>query len=423
MIRTAILTWLVLCLMPAHASHDDGLSLAFDDAPVERVLQALADYQHINLMISPEVEGRLSLRLENVPWQQALSLVGRMARLTLLEEENVLLVYPESWQQQRHEAEKAQQAEALQQQPLQQRRISLHYASASDVHRSLQSERPSLMTARGSATVDSRTNSLLLRDSPLALEETARWIRALDVPLEQVELAAHIVTISEEHLHELGVNWRLYNEGDVINRALRHPLLDIPLGLNSHDVSVGVTLSRIGGKLLDLELSALEQENQVEIIASPRLFTSHQQTASIKQGTEIPYEVSAGNSGATSIEFKEAVLGMEVTPAVLGNGRIQLKIRISQNVPGRAVQTGDSQVLSIDKQEIETQVTVSDGQTLALGGIFHQQRTRGQRQVPLLGNLPVVGSLFRQHAEEQRKRELVIFMTPRLVREAALSAR
>lgn len=238
-----------------------------------------------------------------------------------------------------------------------------------------------------------------------------------------MELAAHIVTISEEHLHELGVNWRLYNEGDVINRALRHPLLDIPLGLNSHDVSVGVTLSRIGGKLLDLELSALEQENQVEIIASPRLFTSHQQTASIKQGTEIPYEVSAGNSGATSIEFKEAVLGMEVTPAVLGNGRIQLKIRISQNVPGRAVQTGDSQVLSIDKQEIETQVTVSDGQTLALGGIFHQQRTRGQRQVPLLGNLPVVGSLFRQHAEEQRKRELVIFMTPRLVREAALSAR
>lgn len=423
MIRIAILTLLMICLTSTRASTDDGLSLAFDDAPIERVLQALADYQHINLMISPEVQGTLSLRLDNVPWQQALSLVARMARLTLLEEDNVLLVYPESWQQQRREAEKAQRAETLQQQPLQQRRISLQYASASEVHRSLQGERQSLMTARGSATVDSRTNSLLLRDSESALNETERWVRALDVPLEQVELAAHIVTISEEHLHELGVNWRLYNEGDVVNRALRHPLLDIPLGLNSPAVSVGVTLSRIGGKLLDLELSALEQENQVEIIASPRLFTSHQQTASIKQGTEIPYEVSAGNSGATSIEFKEAVLGMEVTPTVLGNGRIQLKIRISQNVPGRVVQTGDSQVLSIDKQEIETQVTVNDGQTLALGGIFHQQRTRGQRQVPLFGNLPVVGGLFRQHAEEHKKRELVIFMTPRLVREAALSSR
>ncbi|OAE06378.1 DNA uptake porin HofQ [Pantoea sp. OXWO6B1] len=423
MIRISILTFLLICLTSARASHDEGLSLAFDDAPIERVLQALADYQQINLMISPEVQGTLSLRLDNVPWQQALSLVARMARLTLLEEDNVLLVYPEHWQQQRREAEQAQQAEVLQQQPLQQRRISLHYASASEVHRSLQGERQSLMTARGSATVDSRTNSVLLRDSAAALKETERWVRALDVPLEQVELAAHIVTISEDHLHELGVNWRLYNAGDVVDRALRHPLLDIPLGLNSPAVSVGVTLSRIGGKLLDLELSALEQENQVEIIASPRLFTSHQQTATIKQGTEIPYEVSAGNSGATSIEFKEAVLGMEVTPTVLGNGRIQLKIRISQNVPGRAIQTGDSQVLSIDKQEIETQVTVNDGQTLALGGIFHQQRTRGQRQVPLLGHLPAVGNLFRQQSEEHKKRELVIFMTPRLVREAALTAR
>jgi len=420
-IRTIILTLALCCLTPAFAN-DEKLSLAFDDAPVERILQALADYQGINLLIAPDVQGALTLRLDDMPWSQALDLVSRMARLTLIEEENVLLVYPESWQQQQQKEEKAQQEEKQHQLPLKQRRVVLHYANASDVHRSLQGERQSLMTPRGSATVDSRTNTLLLRDTEAALKETERWLQALDVPLEQVELAAHIVTISEEHLHELGVNWGLHTaEGGVIN-ALRNPQLNIPLAINAAGVSVGVTLARIGGQLLDLELSALEQENQIEIIASPRLFTSHQQTASIKQGTEIPYEVSAGNSGATSIEFKEAVLGMEVTPTVLGNGRIQLKIRISQNVPGRSIKTGETEVLSIDKQEIETQVTLKDGQTLALGGIFQQQRSRGQNQLPLLGDIPLLGVLFRQQTEERKKKELVIFITPRLVREAALTA-
>ena len=421
MIRTIILTLALCCLTPAFAN-DEKLSLAFDDAPVERILQALADYQGINLLIAPDVQGALTLRLDGMPWSQALDLVSRMARLTLIEEENVLLVYPESWQQQQQKEEKAQQEEKQHQLPLKQRRVVLHYANASDVHRSLQGERQSLMTLRGSATVDSRTNTLLLRDTEAALKETERWLQALDVPLEQVELAAHIVTISEEHLHELGVNWGLHTaEGAVIN-ALRNPQLNIPLAINAAGVSVGVTLARIGGQLLDLELSALEQENQIEIIASPRLFTSHQKTASIKQGTEIPYEVSAGNSGATSIEFKEAVLGMEVTPTVLGNGRIQLKIRISQNVPGRSIKTGETEVLSIDKQEIETQVTLKDGQTLALGGIFQQQRSRGQNQLPLLGDIPLLGVLFRQQTEERKKKELVIFITPRLVREAALTA-
>lgn len=421
MIRTIILTLVLCCLTPAFAN-DEKLSLAFDDAPVERILQALADYQGINLLIAPGVQGVLTLRLDDMPWSQALDLVSRMARLTLIEEENVLLVYPESWQQQQQKEEKAQQEEKQHQLPLKQRRVVLHYANASDVHRSLQGERQSLMTPRGSATVDSRTNMLLLRDTEAALKETERWLQALDVPLEQVELAAHIVTISEEHLHELGVNWGLHTAEGAVMNALRNPQLNIPLAINAAGVSAGVTLARIGGQLLDLELSALEQENQIEIIASPRLFTSHQQTASIKQGTEIPYEVSAGNSGATSIEFKEAVLGMEVTPTVLGNGRIQLKIRISQNVPGRSIQTGETEVLSIDKQEIETQVTLKDGQTLALGGIFQQQRSRGQNQLPLLGDIPLLGALFRQQTEERKKKELVIFITPRLVREAALTA-
>ncbi|MCW0976460.1 DNA uptake porin HofQ [Pantoea sp. JV6] len=422
MIRIATLLLLLSCLLPVHAADEEPLSLTFDNAPVERILQALADYQQINLMIAPEVEGSLSLRLDNLPWHQALNLVARMAKLTLVEQDNVLLVYPESWQQAQQQAREAEQQLQLQQIPLQQRAVILRYASASEVYASLLSERQSLMTPRGSVTVDKRTNALLLRDSAAALKETERWIRALDLPLEQIELSAHIVTISEEHLQELGVKWGLQAGDAAVNDILHHPRLDVPLAVSSPGISVGMALARIGGQLLDLELSALEQENQIEIIASPRLFTSHQQTASIKQGTEIPYEVSAGNSGATSIEFKEAVLGMEVTPTISGNGRIQLKIHISQNMPGRSIRTGDSDILSIDKQEIETQVTVSDGQTLALGGIFQQQRTRGQNQVPLLGNVPLIGGLFRQQSDQRKKRELVIFITPRLVREAALTA-
>lgn len=422
MIRITTLLLLLSCLLPVYAADEEPLSLTFDNAPVERILQALADYQQINLMIAPEVEGSLSLRLDNLPWHQALDLVARMAKLTLVEQDNVLLVYPESWQQAQQQAREAEQQSQLQQVPLQQRAVILRYASASEVYASLLSERQSLMTPRGSVTVDKRTNALLLRDSAAALKETERWIRALDLPLEQIELSAHIVTISEEHLQELGVKWGLQAGDATVNDILHHPRLDVPLAVSSPGISVGMALARIGGQLLDLELSALEQENQIEIIASPRLFTSHQQTASIKQGTEIPYEVSAGNSGATSIEFKEAVLGMEVTPTISGNGRIQLKIHISQNMPGRSIRTGDSDILSIDKQEIETQVTVSDGQTLALGGIFQQQRTRGQNQVPLLGNVPLIGGLFRQQSDQRKKRELVIFITPRLVREAALTA-
>ncbi|WP_336769118.1 DNA uptake porin HofQ [Pantoea endophytica] len=411
---------MLLCLSMPLRANDDRLSLTFDDAPVERILQALADYQQTNLLIAPGVEGRLSLRLDNVGWDRALALVTQLAKLTVVQEEGVLLVYPESWQQQQAQQEKVEREEEKQQTPLEQQTVTLHYASASDIYRSLRAER-SLMTPRGSVTVDSRTNSLLLRDTAEALRDTERWLKALDLPLEQVELAAHIVTINEEHLRELGVNWGT-SPAEVVTQALLNPLLEIPLAVSNPAFRAGVTLGQVSGELLNLELSALEQENQIEIIASPRLFTSHQQTASIKQGTEIPYEVKSGNSGATAIEFKEAVLGMEVTPVVLGNGRIQLKLRLSQNLPGRSVNIGDNQVLSIDKQEIETQVTLRDGETLALGGIFQQQRTQSEKRVPWLGDMPLLGNLFRQQTDEQKKKELVIFITPRLVREAALTA-
>ena len=178
---------------------------------------------------------------------------------------------------------------------------------------------------------------------------------------------------------------------------------------------LGFNIGRINGRLLDIELSALEQKQQLEIIASPRLLASHMQPASIKQGSEIPYQVSSGESGATSVEFKEAVLGMEVTPVVLANGRVRLKLRISENTPGQVLQQAEGETLAIDKQEIETQVEVNRGETLALGGIFSQKHKTGSQRVPGLGGLPLLGQLFRHDGKERERRELVVFITPRLV--------
>ncbi|CAO98253.1 Putative type II secretion system protein [Erwinia tasmaniensis Et1/99] len=380
-----------------------------------QVLQALADYQQLNLMVAPGVKGTLSLRLKDVSWRQALRLVAKLGKLDMEQQENVLLAFPEGWQQEEQRKTAARLEAQEQMLPLFNRSLTLVHADAAAVNTSLQNERTRLMSARGSVTLDSRTNSLLLRDTEKALTQTERWIRQLDVPLAQIELAAQIVTISEESLREMGVTWGMSGEAQVSD-ALRTSQLRVELATGRPAGVAGFTLAKLDGRLLALELSALESEHQADIIASPRLFTSHQQTASIKQGTEIPYEVSTGNSGSTTMEFKEAMLGMEVTPVVQPNGRILLKLHISQNVPGRNMRSGENEVLTIDKQEIDTQVILKDGQTLALGGIFQQQSESGRTKVPWLGDIPLLGALFRHDVRQQKRRELVIFITPRLIR-------
>ncbi|MBV4368333.1 DNA uptake porin HofQ [Erwinia sp. BNK-24-b] len=414
-IRLLIATLLLVLARPLYASQTP-LSLAFDDAPVAQILQALADYQQLNLLVAPGVEGRLSIRLKEVSWQQALSLISRLAQLHISTEDNVLLVFPLSWQAEKQRQQALEREEAEKTLPLKTLALTLRYAEAEKVNASLQASRARLMTSRGSVTVDTRTNSLVLYDTQAALDNVQRWVATLDTPLEQVELAAHIVTISKESLRELGVRWGMSGE-EQISQALRASQLRVEVPVANPAMTFGFTLARMNGRLLDLELSALEQENQLEIIASPRLFTSHQQPASIKQGTEIPYEVSSGTSGGTSVEFKEAVLGMDVTPVVQPNGRIMLKLHISQNLPGSTIRNGEGEYIAIDKQEIQTQVTLKDGQTLALGGIFQQQSAKGQRKVPLMGDIPLLGTLFRHATTEQKRRELVIFITPRLIRD------
>ncbi|PWC16692.1 DNA uptake porin HofQ [Brenneria roseae subsp. roseae] len=409
-----VLTLLFISLLaPARAA--ERVSMAFEDTAIQRVLQALADHQQLNLVVAPGVEGKLNVRLAEVPWQQALDIVLRMGQLTVERDGSVLLVYPAGHLEAVERQKEESLAQQTQKQPLQNLSVSLRYADATEVATSVQAQRGTLLTARGSVTVDKRTNTLLIRDTESALAQLKPWISELDLPLSQVQLAAHIVTISSENLQELGVSWGL-GTSEMANKALRLNNFNVSLPVETPAVNAGFHLARLNGRLLDLELMALEQENQLEIIASPRLFTAHQQTASIKQGTEIPYQVSSGASGSTSIEFKEAVLGMEVTPSILRAGRITLNLKISQNMPGQTIKQSDNgEALAIDKQEIQTQVTVADGETIVLGGIFQQQKKNSRRQVPALGDIPVLGHLFKNNTQQHTRRELVIFITPTLI--------
>lgn len=406
-----MLLWSLCAPAMAVVREDMPISMAFQDAPVSVVLQALADFQQLNLVTAQGVAGNLTLRLDNVPWQQALAVILRMGKLSMTMDGNVMMVLPEP-----DEQEKLRRAQAaVLQQPLQSMALALNHADVEHIAQSLNAQRGTLLSERGSVLVDKRTNTLMIRDTPPRLAVLKHWVVAMDAPLEQVQLAAHIVTISSDSLRALGVRWGLAAD-ERPAKTLRIDSFNVGLPLDYSAANIGFHLARISGRLLDLELTALEQENEVEIIASPRLLTANQQTASIKQGTEIPYAVSSGTSGATSIEFREAVLGMEVTPKILPNGRITLTLQISQNMPGRSIAQAEGEILTIDKQEIKTQVTVKNGETIVLGGIFQRENAKTAEKVPLLGDVPLLGGLFRQSTRQHKKRELVIFITPTLIK-------
>lgn len=403
----------LLLLMFSHplwAAAPKPVTLVVDDVPVVQVLQALATQESRNLVVSPDVGGTLSLNLTHVPWRQALQTVVSSAGLVLREEGDIFYVHTAAWQREQRERSEQEKARRQLDAPLVSHSIPFSYADAGE----LQKAAEKLLSPKGSLSVDKRTNRLLIRDSQTVVDTLVRWASQMDIPVEQVELAAHIVTMTEKSLRELGVKWALADATDA-GKVGQLTTLGSDLSVASATSHVGFNIGRINGRLLDLELSALEQKQQVDIIASPRLLASHMQPASIKQGSEIPYQVSSGESGATSVEFKEAVLGMEVTPVVLPGGRVRLKLHISENMPGQVLQQADGETLAIDKQEIETQVEVKSGETLALGGIFSQKNKTGSDSVPGLGSIPWLGALFRHDGKDQERRELVVFITPRLV--------
>lgn len=411
---------LLLPLAVVAARNDKPVSLVVDDAPVAQVLQALAEMNQKNLVVAPDVSGTLSLRLQKVPWTQALRAVADSAGLSLQQQGKVIYAHTQAWQKANLAQREAEQAKRLQNLPLRAESVTLHYADAEELAKS----GGKLLSARGNLMADKRTNRLLIRDDDRHLPALKAWAQEMDLPVGQVELAAHIVSMSETSLRELGVKWRLA-EAESTPGSGRITTLSSDLSVNDASTRAGFNIGKINGRLLELELSALERKQQVEIIASPRLLASHMQPASIKQGSEIPYQVSSGESGATSVEFKEAVLGMEVTPTVLQQGRVRLKLRkqgrvrlklrISENTPGQVLKQDNGEALAIDKQEIETLVEVRSGETLALGGIFSQKNKTARDSVPLLGDIPVLGRLFRRDGKDNERRELVVFITPRIL--------
>jgi protein transport protein HofQ len=390
------------------------VSMEFHQAPIPLILQGLADHQQLDLIISDAVKGTLSLRLNQVPWQQALNVILRMGKLSSQRQGKVLLVFSQSEYDALQQRTEAAQVLRDEQQPLILKTIALQHAQVGKLIAELKAQKGTLLSARGSVYADSRTNTLFIRDTAQSMDSLSAWLQVMDSPLQQVQLTAYIITIDRDSLRELGVRWGL-SAAQPQTERLRINQFSMGIPLANEALSASFNLARINGRILDLELKALEQEGAVEIIASPRLVTAHQQTASIKQGTEIPYSVSSGNNGQTAIEFKEAVLGMEVTPQVLHRGNVLLDLQITQNMPGRALKQAEGEVLAIDKQEVKTQVMVKQGETLVLGGIFQQHHQKRSQGVPGLQHLPWVGNLFKQHATTERQKELVIFITPTLL--------
>ncbi len=401
---------LAVLSQPLWAATPKPVTLLVDDVPVVQILQALVAQEDRNLVVSPDVSGSLSLNFNAGALEAGASDGSEQRRAGIAGRGRHFYVHTAAWQREQQTRKEQERAQRLLDAPLHSHSIPFAYADAAE----LQKAAEKLLSPKGSLSVDKRTNRFLVRDNQTVVDMLQRWAVQMDLPVEQVELAAQIVTISEKSLRELGVKWNLADATEA-SKVGQVTTLGADLSVASATTHAGFNIGRINGRMLDLELSALEQKQQVDIIASPRLLASHMQPASIKQGSEIPYQVSSGESGATSVEFKEAVLGMEVTPVVLPGGRVRLKLHISENMPGQVLQQADGETLAIDKQEIETQVEVKSGETLALGGIFSQKNKTGRDSVPVLGNIPWLGQLFRHDGKDNERRELVVFITPRLV--------
>ena len=403
-------------------------SLRLKQAPIVATLQQLALEQNANLMIDDELEGTLSLQLDNVDFDRLLRSVAKIKGLSFYQENDIYYLGKPSQHEQYSEKITEPMAISGSETPLVSTTVKLHFAKASDVMKSLTTGSGSLLSPSGTITFDDRSNVLLIQDDARSLKNIKKLIAELDKPIEQIVIEARIVTITDESLKELGVRWGIFNPTEAAHRVGgsldANGFSNISNNLNVNFAttvtpagSLALQVAKINGRLLDLELTALERENNVEIIASPRLLTTNKKSASIKQGTEIPYVVTNGKNDTQSVEFREAVLGLEVTPHISKDNNILLDLLVSQNSPGNRVAYGQNEVVSIDKQEINTQVFAKDGETIVLGGVFHDTITKGVDKVPLLGDIPGIKHLFSKESERHQKRELVIFVTPHILKQ------
>ncbi len=393
----------------AKKESNDLISMNFYQTDVAIILQALADNKQMNLVMIDDISTKQTIKLKNVDWQKALKVVLNSANLQAEIEDNILFVSKSIEPEVLAQRELLEQKEQELNQPLTLLTIPIKHGDPNNLVETIQQQ--GLLSERGKAIVDKRTNSVLITDMTKQFADIKKLVKALDQPIPQVHISAHIVTMSDESMEELGIKWGYLGKSSQFFNQL-----DVDLGVVNPSSSVGFNLAKLSGSLLNLELSALESENQLEIIASPNLLTANQNMASIKQGTEIPYEVSTGGNGSTSIEFKQAVLGLEVTPKIVADKQMILDLYITQNTTGRSIKRRDGgEALAIETQEIKTQVKVKDGETVVLGGIFQQVNSNGKKKVPGLAQVPIIGNAFKYNAKKNQKRELVIFITPQLV--------
>jgi type IV pilus assembly protein PilQ len=405
------------------------ISLNFQDIPVRTVLQIIADYNEFNLITSDTVTGNITLRLDGVPWDQALDIILKVKGLDKRMQGNILMVAPsdELAAREAKNLQAQQQVEDLA--PLYSEYVQINYAKASEFSELIKNEDTSILSPRGSVSVDERTNTLLIRDTAKSIEDIKRMVNILDIPIRQVIIEARMVTVKDNINEELGIRWGVTDTdgqyatsgslegantaagGTVPQLADR---LNVNLPVTSPAGALAFQVARLAdGTILDLELSAMEKENKGEIIASPRITTSNQKEAYIEQGVEIPYQ-EAASSGATATQFKKAVLSLTVTPHITPDNKIILDLVVTQDTVSD-VQSG--QAPAIDTQRIGTQVLVNNGETIVLGGIYQQSIINTISKVPVLGDIPYFGWLFRNSNQFNEKKELLIFVTPRIVTE------
>ena len=426
----------------APARRGDRLSLNFQDIEVRAVLQLLADFTGLNLVASDTVRGNITLRLKNVPWDQALDLILTTKGLDKRMKGNVILVAPaeELALQEQKRLQSQQTIEELA--PVRSEFIQVNYAKAADLAAIIKSKENNLLSERGNATVDARTNTLLIQDTPAKLADIRRIVGKLDIPVGQVMIETRVVIANSDFARDLGVRFGLsktnqadkdnkefsevggglsgYLEGsgDYANTIIQDPdgvaplLVDLP-AINPSGAA-NFLIGKVGSYLLQLELSAMQTEGRGEIISSPRVITSDQRKATIKVGQEIPYQESSA-SGRTTVSFKEAVLQLEVTPHITPDDRIVMDLKVNKDNPDFTREVLG--VPPVDTRAVETSVLVDNGETLVLGGVHERTKSFSKEQVPWLGNLPVVGNLFKTTSKKDANSELLIFVTPRIVKE------
>jgi type IV pilus assembly protein PilQ len=431
----------------------EKMTMNFQDIDTRALLQLLADTSGQNIVVSDSVHGSVTLRLQNVPWDQALDIVLRTKGLDKRQDGNVIIVAPADEISAREKAELAARKDLQELEPLRSEYLQVNYAKAADMAGLIKSTGRSLLSPRGNVSVDARTNTLLLQDTADRLEDIRRLVSTLDIPVRQVRIESRLVIVNNDFQRELGAvlgftgvgkngnNGLVTTTGSaagvdtIVSSALTNLAgnggtspVTVPTGtaastrynvnLPAASPAGSIALGILGSDyLLDLELSAAQTETRADVISSPSVITSNQKQATILQGTEIPYQESA-SSGATSIQFKDAVLSLQVTPQITPDNRIILDLDVKKDTVGTVVvASGGVNVPSIDTQEITTQVLVSDGQTLVLGGILQTNHRVDETKVPYLGDIPILGNLFKTTTKTNDKDELLIFVTPKILHE------